>query len=99
MTNLTDKQKELLLSNKEDLKAIAKEFSRHWNIDRSLSDSKAFDNFAQQFEEKDEWKILSHKSLYDGIHVGNENCIKYKCDIHSVQYKDEPVLTVKNYAR
>lgn len=52
MTNLTDKQKELLLSNKEDLKAIAKEFSRHWNIDRSLSDSKAFDKFASQFEEK-----------------------------------------------
>ena len=91
MNTLTDKQKELLRSNKEDLKAITLEWCKYGNgIRKSLADD--FDSFASQFEP--EWKILSRKSHYDGVHAGNENCIKFKCDIHSVQYKSETPLTV-----
>lgn len=85
MNQLIKRQKELLLNNKEDLKAIVYAY----DADRLV----LFDEFVKQFEEKKDWEIISYKNLYDGIHVGNENCTKYLCDIHSIKYKDQ-VFTI-----
>ena len=48
MNNLTDKQKELLLSNKEDLKHIATSFLTHW-CTHNTPPKCTFDSFASQF--------------------------------------------------
>lgn len=48
MNTLTDKQKELLLSNKEDLKHIATSFLTHW-CTHNTPPKCTFDSFASQF--------------------------------------------------
>ena len=52
MNTLTDKQKELLLSNKEDLKVIVIAFWNHQPLTPETSFADDFDSFASQFERK-----------------------------------------------
>ena len=73
MNTLTEKQKELLLSNKEDLKAIVLKWARY--TDSGVRTLEAdFDSFASQFEP--EWKILNWSG-------------RYADEIFKVQYKSE----------
>ena len=51
MNNLTDKQKELLLSNQEDLKAIVLKWARYTDSGGRTLEAD-FDSFASQFERK-----------------------------------------------
>ena len=52
METLTDKQKELLLSNKEDLKAIVMALWKTQPLSFNSTDEEDFDSFASQFERK-----------------------------------------------
>lgn len=52
MNKLTDKQKELLLSNKEDLKAIVISLWKTQPLSFNSTDEEDFDSFASQFERK-----------------------------------------------
>lgn len=88
MTNLTDKQIKLLLSNKEDLKAIMKVYLLH-NHDSCID---TFDSFASQFTVEPEWKILSYNCC-QCITPSERVIDKKSYPIHSVQYKSE-TLTI-----
>ena len=73
MNTLTGKQKELLRSNIEDLKAIVLKWARY--TDSGVRTLEAdFDSFASQFEP--EWKILNWSG-------------RYADEIFKVQYKSE----------
>jgi hypothetical protein len=91
MNNLTDKQKELLLSNKEDLKAIVMALWKTKPLSFHSTDEEDFDSFASQFTVEPEWKILLWENNAKTLCNFEKTTL---CDIiKTVQYKSE-TLTV-----
>lgn len=73
MTNLTDKQKELLLSNKEDLKAIAIAWIKFPS--KNIPYEEDFDFFAKQFEEKKEVLFVTEDGVEKFTGDRYSNCL------------------------
>ena len=95
MTNLTDKQKQLLQN--EEVKDLILEFA-NWQIlgmDKEILSKQLTDFtllFAKQFEEQKDWKIISY-NVCGAIMPTERVNTPDSYPINSVQYKDQ-VLTV-----